>query len=236
MRLKQAFKYQICSSLKAVGIYYSIMIAIRLAMVVIFVLSGNQKTNMSAMESNSMIFMGFLGVYSILEDFKFFLQNGYSRKSLIKLYTCQFLAIGAIISVVEIILAVLCANVMNYSSLFVQIYGSQSQVIQFLWLWGMYCIIGAVSLLFTVINYRLSKFSRIIVFIAIPIALVTLAPIIDHYLMHGVVMSALFDIMLHFFGLYGSVNIVAPIINFTIVFIITCGLTYLAIRKMPVFK
>ena len=70
MRLKQAFKYQICSSFKAVGIYYSIMIAIRLAMVVIFVLSGNQKTNMSAMESNSMVFMGFLGVYSILDDFK----------------------------------------------------------------------------------------------------------------------------------------------------------------------
>lgn len=236
MRLKQAFKYQLCSSLKAVGIYYSIMIAIRLAMVVIFILSDNQKTNMSGMESNSMIFMGFLGVYSILEDFKFFLQNGYSRKSLIKLYTCQFLAVGAIISVVEIILAVLSANVMNYSSLFAQIYGSQSLVMQFLWLWGMYCIIGAVALLFTVINFRLSKFSRIICFIAIPIALVTLAPIIDHYLMHGVVMSTLFDIMLHFFGLHGSVNIVAPIINFTIVFIIACILAYLAIRKMPVFK
>lgn len=236
MRLKQAFKYQLCSSLKAVGIYYSIMIAIRLAMVVIFVISSNQKANISAMESNSMIFMGFLGVYSILEDFKFFLQNGYSRKSLIKLYTCQFLVVGAIISVVEIILAVLSANVMNYSSLFVQIYGSQSLLTQFLWLWGIYCIIGALALLFTVINFRLSKFSRIIIFIAIPIALVTLAPAIDHYLMHGVIMSTLFDIILHFFGLHGSVNILAPILNFTIVFIIVCGLAYIAIRKMPVFK
>lgn len=236
MRLKQAFKYQICSSFKAVGIYYSIMIAIRLAMVVIFVLSGNQKTNMSAMESNSMVFMGFLGVYSILDDFKFFLQNGYSRKSLIKLYTCQFLAVGAIISIVEIILAIATSSIMNYSSLFMQLYGSQPLIMQFLWLWGIYCIIGAVALLITIINFRLSKFSRIVIFIAFPIALVTLIPAIDHYLLQGVVMSAIFDFVLYFFGLQGSVNLVAPVINFILVFIIACGLAYVAIRKMPVFK
>lgn len=49
-------------------------------------------------------------------------------------------------------------------------------------------------------------------------------------------MSAIFDFVLYFFGLQGSVNLVAPVINFIIVFIIACGLAYVAIRKMPVFK
>lgn len=236
MRLKQAFKYQLCSSLKAVGIYYGIMITIRLAMVMIFIISGNEKSTMSAIETNSMVFMGFLGVYSIIEDFKFFLQNGYSRKSLIKLYTCQFLIIGAIISVIEIILAIACASVMNYSSLFTQLYGSQSLMIQFLWLWGIYGIIGAVALLITIIYYRLSKYARIILLMAVPIALMTLVPAIDYYLMDGVVMSAIYDFILYFFGLQGSVNMIAPVINFAIVFVIACVLAYIAIKKMPVFK
>lgn len=236
MRLKQAFKYQLCSSLKAVGIYYGIMITIRLAMVIIFIISGNEKSTMSAIETNSMVFMGFLGVYSIIEDFKFFLQNGYSRKSLIKLYTCQFLIIGAIISVIEIILAIACASVMNYSSLFTQLYGSQSLMMQFLWLWGIYGIIGAVALLITIIYYRLSKYARIILLMAVPIALMTLVPAIDYYLMDGVVMSAIYDFILYFFGLQGSVNMIAPVINFAIVFVIACVLAYIAIKKMPVFK
>lgn len=236
MRLKQAFKYQLFSSLKAVGIYYGIMITIRLAMVMIFIISGNEKSTMSAIETNSMVFMGFLGVYSIIEDFKFFLQNGYSRKSLIKLYTCQFLIIGAIISVIEIILAIACASVMNYSSLFTQLYGSQSLMMQFLWLWGIYGIIGAVALLITIIYYRLSKYARIILLMAVPIALMTLVPAIDYYLMDGVVMSAIYDFILYFFGLQGSVNMIAPVINFAIVFVIACVLAYIAIKKMPVFK
>lgn len=236
MRLKQAFKYQLCSCLKAVGIFYGIMIVIRFAMVMIFIISGNEKSTMSAMESNSMVFMGFLGVYSIIEDFKFFLQNGYSRKSLIKLYTCQFLVIGAILSVIEIILSIASASVMNYSSLFTQVYGTQSLIMQFLWLWGIYCIIGAISLLMTIIYYRLSKYARIILLMALPIAIITLVPAIDYYIMNGVVMSVIYDFILYFFGLQGSVNLVAPVMNFIIVFVIACGLAYVAIRKMPVFK
>lgn len=236
MRLKNAFKYQMASMLKAIGIYYGATLAIRigLSLISIFII-GDQKIHMSAFESNTLVFMLFLGIFSIVEDFKFFVQNGYSRKSLMKLYLLQFLACSAILAGLDVISAIVFASFDVYESLCFQIYGTQNILMQFLWLVVVYTCVGMVSFFMTILVQRMNKVQRIVYLLLLPLALIMFLPLLDVYVWNHALSSFAWDVLLRIMGFYDGVSMMVSTFSFTIITIIFCLLSYLTIRRASVF-
>lgn len=237
MRLIHAFKYQITSVLKAMAIFYGIMILIRLfgVILIMMMLDINELGIIAGMESNTCVFMIFLGVFSIIDDFKFFIQNGYSRKSLIKLYILQFIATAMILAALDLVAARLFELIYPYQSLYTQIYGNQNILLEYIWMVTFYLCAGTAAFFFTVLFQRLNKFQRIIIMLLIPVAVIVLVPILDISVFHGEITKGLSNLFMMVLGLYQGVHVFYPLISFIVIFVIFAGLSYITIRRSSLF-
>lgn len=84
MNLKPAFTYRFLNNIKGIGIFILIMILIFVLMSVSFVTflsGGNSSMHFSAFTIASAITMFIVGIVSIREDLRLFLQNGIGRKT-----------------------------------------------------------------------------------------------------------------------------------------------------------
>lgn len=236
MRLANAFKYQMTSAVKAIGIYYGIMLLIRMAMLLADIyLISNGNSHISAVETNTMVFMLFLGVFSIVEDFKFFVQNGYSRKSLIKLYIIQFAACALILACLDVTCSYVLDWMYTYESLCDQIYGAQFFLLEILWLMMVNMAIGVLAFFFTILVQRMNKFQRIVYLLGVPVVLVTMLPVLDIYVLDGAMSSYILEFLTKAMGLYQNTNMIIPIFSFMAVSAIFSILSYLAIRRATPF-
>lgn len=236
MRLINAFKYQILSASKAMFMFYGIMVSLRLFGVIVILATGNKEMGMmSAMESNTFVFMVFLGVFSIIEDFKFFVQNGYSRKSLIKLYIMQFVATALMLAFLDLVIAHVFELLYPYKTLYAQIYGAQNILLEYSWMVMLYLCAGIVSFFLTVLFQRLDKMQRIIVMLLLPVAVIVLVPVLDYTIFQGSIIKTLIETMLMILGLYQGIHVFVPLASFVLIFAVFAGLSYLTIRRSSVF-
>lgn len=235
MRLANAFKYQILTLIQSMGIYYVIILLIRLVGMFIAVHSGTNDIGMSALEVNTFVFMAILGVMSYLEDSKFFVQNGYSRKSLMKLYIMQFLLCACMLSIFDVLMAKGIESFFPYKSLFTQLYGNGHTVIlQFIWYFTLYLFGGMISFFFTVLFDRLDKKKRMIFLLGIPLVLFTLVPILDIYVLENAISIALLDILTTLMGFAGTIHLYAPILTFTGLFMTFTAFAYMTMRRAAI--
>ncbi len=80
-------KFQVFTVLKSMGIYYAIFTGMTLLSIIIFALSvssssGNFGINYS-LDFSTIIFLGVISATAFTEDFKMFMQNGFSRKKIL---------------------------------------------------------------------------------------------------------------------------------------------------------
>ncbi len=78
-------KFQVFTILKTMGIYYAIFTGMTLLSIIIFALSvssGNFGINYS-LDFSTIIFLGVVGATAFSEDFKMFMQNGFSRNKIL---------------------------------------------------------------------------------------------------------------------------------------------------------
>lgn len=235
MRLTNAFKYQMLTLIQSMGIYYVIILFIRLLGMFFAMQSDSGDIGMSALEVNTLLFMIILGVLSYLEDSRFLVQNGYSRKSLMKIYIMQFLLCAFMLSLLDVIIAKGTTLILPYESIFTQIYGSgQTFISQFIWYFTLYLLGGMISFFFTVLFERLDKKKRIIYLFGIPFILVMLAIIIDIYIIDHALSIAALDLLTTIMGFAGTINLYAPILTFTVLFAIFTIFAYLMICRAAI--
>lgn len=235
MRLKHAFKYQVKSGFKAIVIFYGVMMTLRFLALIITMVSGEDRSVISAFESNTCVYMLFLGAFSILEDFKFFIQNGYSRKSMIKLYVMQFLVCSLTLAFLDILTGLLFGLIDGeYHSLFQQIYGTDPFLLQLLWFTGLYFVFGILSFFITLIYQRLGFIQRILFMVILPCAIIVLVPVLNMVVFDGMLLKNLTDGMNYLMGTDEVINLFMPLLTMTSISIVFSLLSYATIRKASV--
>ena len=102
MKWKTAIRYQVSDMVKPLTIYYIILYGI-VGLIQIITRFYNGDTGFSGLEMSSMIFLFFCGVYAFLEDFRFFIQNGLTRKNIFKSQMLLFLFVAVLMGSLELI-------------------------------------------------------------------------------------------------------------------------------------
>ena len=175
-------------------------------------------------------------------QFRFFQQNGISRKS-------QFAAWGITAAAMSLFLAVLSVAItygmnqfFNYRSIFQQMYaplfasGAGASLVFQEMLWNAALFLGEAGAGFaiTLLYYRMGKTTKVLVSVLVPASLLLGLPAID-----GLVQGAL----TRFFGWVGpqmfgffdsGINILAPVGVFLAVALIAAGLAWGMMRRVPV--
>ncbi len=90
--------------------------------------------NSSGAEFSCFIYLCFFGSLSFGEDFKYFLQNGFTRRRIYASTLCTFVLVSLFMSVFDTLMSMLLSMSDSYSSLFTTLYGAGHSVFMN-WLW-----------------------------------------------------------------------------------------------------
>lgn len=150
--LKSIIQYECMTSLKYIWIFYAIQyfIVTLIILLVGLIIGDFKNATTSALEFNTFVYVGILGVMGFKEDFKMMMQNGFTRKYIFIATMSMFCFISGTMALIDTVVGnVLHYFNSNYSSLYSGIYGYGNLFMNWLWLFLVYVLIC--SLLYFII-------------------------------------------------------------------------------------
>lgn len=245
LRILPAFRYSIKGYLKASIIFGGIMVIVYIFLNILLGLAiDGGSANIASFEISSFIFMFILGITSIREDLRMFIQHGIGRKtSFITSVLCA-LSIGLLLSVFgELLMATSAAIFYNNNEIIVQSFYQSIMGIEIMtfgqhlfsilvnfsigltaYFSGMFC-----SLIF----YRLSKFGKLLVAIGVPAFFIILLPLIARTGPGSIFMQGIGKLFVNMANLIAVSNwyLILFALIITLVFAVFCRLL---VRRAPI--
>lgn len=222
--MKKAFKvfrYQIYESLTAVAIFYLAVLFIAL-----FVTIWDGSSS-SGFEFASAIFIFVVGLNSFKSSFRFMQFLGVTRKTFFLGTLLALLAIAAGMTVIDMVLGNLYAQVQPYSSLFAQAYVQKSIVAQFVWETALLTMFAFVGFFITMLYYRSGKVLKIVI---------SLAPVYVSIILN--LMPSLVIPLTQILGFLGGirpgVGVWDNVLGMLVSILASTGLCFLLIRRAPI--
>ena len=244
--MKLAAKYYLNSLRNSLLIAFAIVFGIILFIGIIFRSAQNSNPDsfsiysISGFESTVMIFTLVSGLVSFREAFRFFQQNGISRKSQFMGWAVSLLSLSA----AEAILAILSGRGLglffNYMGIFSQLYGTSHGsflllVQEFLWVCMTCLFLGWLGFAIAILYYRLSKIGKILVSILVPGSLLILLPIADQHFLRGGYSWLLKQLAMLMTGyLPGGIYPMVPVISALVGSAVLVFLSWLMMRRAEV--
>lgn len=247
--MKLAAKYYLNSLRNSLLIAFAIVFGIILFIGIIFRSAQNSNPDsfsiysISGFESTVMIFTLVSGLVSFREAFRFFQQNGISRKSQFMGWAVSLLSL----SIIEAIFAILSGRVLglffNYNGAFDQLYyplqaSTNSALLlvqEFLWVCMTCLFIGWLGFAIAILYYRLSKIGKILVSILVPGSLLILLPIADQHFLRGGYSWLLKQLAMLITGyLPGGIYPMVPVISALVGSAVLVFLSWLMMRRAEV--
>lgn len=237
MNLKASIGYQLRSSGKALAIFYGVIYAI-IAVAAIVAVSTDGQLGVAGLETSTTVFMGFLGVFTFSEDFRFLIQNGYSRKSMLRSFLCQFAVVSLLAAAIDVLNSRLLLPLWGYRSTFTQLYG-QSQLPGLIWqlLWGcsLYFAIATITYFMAALYQRLGRLQRLLFMLILPLAVLVLFPVLDFQLLGGTATRWLLKVLSQALGFAeGGLQMGLPVLFFLAISAVFSVFSYLATRRASV--
>ncbi len=244
MKLKNAILYRIYDNRKALIIFYIAIVSILLLVYVPSMITNTKNHSSSGrvegMEMASIIFLFVLGLNSFKESFRMFMQNGMSRRTILKSFLFSAVIISFSMAVIDriinIVFRVLFASLgsINYISLFQRVPGIPSKGLLFFLstiLLSFFAYAAAMMLgyFITTMYYRMNKSLKLIVSIGVPGFLFMLLPIIDYSLFKGAIFSGMKRVLTFSFG-----NFLMIIVSCIVLYAVFAALSWLLVKKVVV--
>lgn len=193
MNIKAALKYRLYESKKSVIIFYLAVAALILLIstTIITIKTTEGKTN--CLEIATIVFLLILGLNSFRETFRFFMQNGISRKAIISSQIMCSLILCLAMSLIDNIILVIGKNLLTFGGrldfigMLELMYGPQNSAVaafpvSFLFCFSIYSMVSALGFLITTLYYRMNKGQKIAVSVGVPAALLFVLPAMDKYI------------------------------------------------------
>ena len=241
--MKLAAKYYLQSLQNSFLIALGVILSIIFSFGIIFRFASNGAVveyTISGFEITFIIFTLVSGLVSFRESFRFFQQNGTSRKSQFMGWALSLLALSA----AEGVTAVLCGKILepffNYRGFFTQLYGTSNGsfillVQEFLWVCMICLFLGWLGFAIAILYYRLSKIGKILVSILVPGSLLILLPIADQHFLRGGYSWLLKQLAMLMTGyLPGGIYPMVPVISALVGSAVLVFLSWLMMRRAEV--
>lgn len=243
MSIKSAVKYQFIEMKKAVMVYYAVIYAIYILLIVslgLYVSGEVDGNSIGGMEFSTVIFIFILGLNSFKESFRMFLQNGLSRKTLFKSFILSATFVSIFMAFVDIVNGIVVNIISNYKSMYLQVYGGRySETTSlatiylegFFWSVFLYIAFAMLGYFITILYYRMNKQLQIIVSIGVPVFWIILFPLIDYNLAKGALSLGIKNFIIFTTGFKNGINPYYFITSSIIGTIILGILSYILMQK-----
>lgn len=236
MKLKTLIKFECFTSLKSLAVFYAILYGIILfGYFIAWMIQGHLGGSVfSGTEMACMIYLGILGSLGFNEDFKFFMQNGFTRKSILFGTLGMFGLISLLMAVVDTCMATLLVQFTGFAPLFKQIYGSgHSILIQFIWLLGLYFLVSSLMYLLNLISNKIGKKIFYFILITLGLVLFVVTPLLFNLVLpRDLVMDILYGV-LNVIGYRrdSTIQFLFPILTILVVNVVVMIGSYYVIKK-----
>ena len=187
MKLNSSQRYYLYSIKPAVIIYYIVMLTLSTFSIILNFVQQDANSSFGGIAGASLIFLFIVGICSFSEEFKMFIQNGITRRELWSSFLASSIIISTIMSAIDLISIYLMSLVTNSESLVMMlssIYVDNVVLkvittffIQVLF----YTLALALGYFIRLVYYRMNKFGRTTLSIAVPGFFFIALPILSSY-------------------------------------------------------
>lgn len=231
-KLITGIKYQLIDLMKPLLIFYAIEYGLVVVSLFITANAGDARITLSGLEMNSFIFLAFCSVLTFNDDFKFFIQNGMTRKTIFKSFICEFTIVSFLMALIETIIAQTLHTKYDYQYLFRTIYGdNHNVVISFIWLYTLYFMITLIVYTSATIKNIVGKKTFIIALVSLVLSALIFIPALN-LATDGKLSNTFIPLLSKVFGFVdGKIILFYPIFTFAIIATIAVIGSYLLTRK-----
>ena len=247
MNMKAAVKYQLNEFKYSVIIFY-IVIASILTFTFILLFATRSPGETNGFELATLLFLFVCGSNSFKENFRFFLQNGSSRKKLFDSQMLSMLVVAVGMSVIDRGICVVGQGVASisgkstYRGILEIVYSSHADKVgsmrmnleSLLFFTVAYATVFLVGYFITVASYRMNKVGTITASVGIPVFLFMGIPFLEVFVTHGAIVNAIGHAFRFAFGFDNGGNPYFGLATCMIVAIVFAGLSWLLMRRATI--
>lgn len=234
MQTKSMFRYAFHDIRRPVLIFYGCFYAVFFTTYALFSLMPPENGHLyfNGQEMAGLIFLFVMGLNCLKEPLKMGLQNGVSRRTVLRSFTAVLLLGALLMGIFDALIAPVLQRLFQYDSFLQLIYARlsiPSLLANMLWNVPLYCMGAMFGLFLGSLYYRMSKMQKIVVSIGVPVLIGVVLPLIDALLLHGQITAAISRMLLALFGTYAS-----SLISMLALALLFLSLSRLCTHRIPV--
>lgn len=193
MTIKPALSYSLSDSMKALAIYYTVIIAINGIMIILLRLFGSDGS-FSGLNMSTFIFNFVLGLSTFRQTLLMLMQHGRSRHTVYLATAITATILAVIMSSIDMILTMLLNITDRFLSLTFDgkaVTGlvDGTGIFMYVNLMITYLLCGLAGFIISAIYYRMNTFQKIIVSAGVPLTILVVLPLIDSLLKTNIFIS-----------------------------------------------
>jgi hypothetical protein len=241
-----AFKYQVKDNVRAIIIYYCILVAIiMLFSIGVATAYSTGRSTMSGLDFSTIIFIFIVGLCSFKEPFKMLMQNGVSRKTMMKSKLLSAITISFFMAVCTTVLLLLgkalasLSDNIRFISFYEQVYSpvNQSpvavQLSSLLSNFLQYIAVFSVGLFISLVFYRCGKAGKIAVGAGVPVLLFIVLPTVDSLFFDIRISKSIIKFIDFAFGISAG-KPYAAFISYAVIMVLGFALSWLLMRRADI--
>ena len=209
MKLKSAVRFYIKDFTRPVIIFYGVLVALFIIQLIIVSLLHESDAT-GGMGPAATIFLFVVGLNAFKAQFRLFLQNGLSRKTLYAGFVMGILVLSAALTVIDFAFGRFQGLFLRYVSAFMDRFGSlyangnslSAIADGLLWTFLSYLSAGMLGFFLTSLYYRMNKALKLTVSVGVPVLFTIIIPLIDSLYTNGTITAFFLNIAAFAFG-YG---------------------------------
>lgn len=219
--LKSVVQYECMTSFKYIWIFYGIQYALVsfITIIIGIVVGSFENVGTNALEMNTLIYIGILGVLGFQEDFKMLIQNGFTRKYIFIATLSMFCFMSGTMALIDTVVGNLIHHFNNnYSSLYGAIYGYDHLFMNWLWLFLLYVLICSLLYLTILVINTVGK--TISIYLGIILGgVVLLIVALFRFVFSGEILSNVMEFLIKAMGFMtdGTINFFFPVLTLLLV-------------------
>ncbi len=214
MKLKAAVRYYLNDFKKPVIIFYGVLMVLFLLQITIAYFLDGDAGSSGGMEFASTIFLFVAGLNAFKAQFRLFLQNGLSRKTLFTGFVIGLAILAAAMTLIDLAFGWFRGLFVGYESMYMERFGSlyadgsnfKALAEGLLWSFLAYVTAGMTGFLITSLYYRMNKALKLAVSIGVPALVFIVIPLIDGLYTNGVITAFFINVIAFAYGYNVSVS------------------------------
>lgn len=179
MKIKQAMKYYFSDYSLSISVFYLVIVVLYAISMMVTMMFPSTDLTITGMDFSILIFVFVLGLNSFRPQFRFFVQNGVSRRTHLISFHLSALCIAGGMTVIDLLFPMLFGRVLDATPMVTLMYRTSNlHPLSLLWSLCLYLVMAEAGFLLTTLYYRMGKGLKLTFSIGVPALLLIVLPLV----------------------------------------------------------